>query len=76
MERPVEDKILNKAEGAHRTAQEILALLQETEEDDPIRIMFKMLADISVRQRQLISKVDSMEVAVIALARQAGVLPG
>jgi hypothetical protein len=75
MKQPVEDKILNEAQGAHRTAQEILALLQETEEDDPIRIILKMLADISVRQKLLISKVDSMEVAIIALARQAGVLP-
>jgi Trp operon repressor len=76
MEKPVEDKILSEAEGAHRKAQEILALLQETDEEDPIRTIIKLLLTIEARQRQLISKVDSIEVTVIALQRQRDGLPG
>jgi hypothetical protein len=70
MKQPVEDKILNEAEGAHRTAQEILALLQETDEEDPIRLIIKLLLDIKMQQKQVISQIDSMQVALIALERQ------
>lgn len=70
MEKPIEDAILDEAQGAHRTSQEILALMQETGEEDPIRAIFTMLTNITLRQNLMLEKIEAMERKLIELTRQ------
>ncbi len=76
MEKPIEDVILDAAQGAHRTSQAILALMQETGEEDPIQAIFAMLATLTVQQKAMLQKLDVMERTLIALTRQRDASPG
>ncbi len=75
MEKPIEDVILDAAQGAHRTSQAILALMQETGEEDPIQAIFAMLATLTVQQNLMLQKLDVMERKLIALTRQRDASP-
>lgn len=76
MEKPIENKILTEAQGAHRTSQEILALMQETGEEDPIRAIFAMLTHITIQQKFMLEKVAFIERKLIDLTKQGGASRG
>ncbi len=76
MEKPIEDKILNEAQGAHRTSQEILALMQEPGDEDPIRLIFAVLRDIAIHQHQMVSDLKAMNEKLNTLLHRQDTPPG
>lgn len=73
--KPIEDEILNEAQGARRTSQEILALMQEPA-DDPIQVMLAMLRDIGIQQNLMLSKLEIMERTLLNLTKRQDASPG
>ena len=76
MEKPIENKILSEAEGAHRTSQEILALMQEPEDDDPIRLILAILKDIAIHQHQMTSDLRAVNEKLNTLLHRQDASPG
>jgi hypothetical protein len=76
MEKPIENNILSEAEGAHRTSQEILALMQEPGDDDPIQLIFAILKDIAIHQHQMTSDLRAVNEKLNTLLHRQDAAPG
>ncbi|GBQ49548.1 hypothetical protein AA18890_3192 [Komagataeibacter europaeus LMG 18890] len=46
MEDETESRILNEAAGAHMTSRRILDLMEQKGEDDPLKLMIRLLTEI------------------------------
>ncbi|GBQ46092.1 hypothetical protein AA15973_0801 [Komagataeibacter sucrofermentans DSM 15973] len=61
MEDETESRILNEAAGAHTTSRRILDLMEQKGDDDPLKLMIRLLAEIRETQRGILLKLSTLE---------------
>ncbi|GBQ05104.1 hypothetical protein AA11826_2146 [Komagataeibacter oboediens DSM 11826] len=61
MEDETESRILNEAAGAHTTSRRILDLMEQKGEDDPLKLMIRLLTEIRETQRGILLKLSTLE---------------
>ena len=59
--KPVADAILSEARGAHETSREILGLMQDGGEDDPIKQILALLQRLQAGQQAMLTRLESLE---------------
>ena len=70
MEDETESRILNEAAGAHMTSRRILDLMEQKGEDDPLKLMIRLLTEIRETQRGILLKLSTLEKRLQRLEEQ------
>lgn len=60
-QRPMADVILGEARGAHEVSKEILGLMQDGGEDDPIKGILTLLQRLLDGQQAIMTRLDIIE---------------